>query len=139
MIKKILWCVVFAFLMSFTASAARVSSDCHPEGVYTSCNSKNIDDDLDLKYTFTSDSLYVDVADTGCGLTSYQLIYSESNPNKCIALETIYNPDNGQEYVFIHKAEFTPLNDDCSEILISWEMRTNEDKIKRIKERIRRK
>lgn len=138
MIKKILWCLVCTLMLSINNSAAKSIGDCHPEGVYTSCDTNTADSDLNLKYTFVGDSLYVDVAESGCGLTSYQLIYSETNPNQCIALETFYNPDNGKEYVFVHHAEFTPLKRDCSEILITWEMRTEDSKYKKTKERIRR-
>jgi len=92
--------VIFVSLLTLTVCNARVKLVFNPEGKWVSTipMTKMTTDLVDCSYTFTGDSLYVDVYPSGCGLAamSIQNYRNTKIGFKCDAVDTMYDIYTGK-------------------------------------------
>lgn len=92
--------VIFVSLLALTVCNSRVKLVFNPEGKWVSTvpMTKMTTDLVDCSYTFTGDSLYVDVYPSGCGLAamSIQNYRNTKIGFKCDAVDTMYDIYTGK-------------------------------------------
>lgn len=92
--------VIFVSLLALTVCNARIKLVFNPEGKWVSTvpMTKMTTDLVDCSYTFTGDSLYVDVYPSGCGLAamSIQNYRNTKIGFKCDAVDTMYDIYTGK-------------------------------------------
>lgn len=92
--------VLLIAILTLSVCNARVKLAFNPEGKWVSTipMTKMTPDLVDCSYTFTGDSLYVDVYPSGCGLAamSIQNYRNTKTGFKCDAVDTMYDIYTGK-------------------------------------------
>lgn len=93
------------------------------QGRYISSDSKAL-------FTFTGDSLYIDCADSGCGIYAMKLTYTKKDFSECYGDETIYDPETDKSYKERHHISFNRIG--VRKVLVRWENEPSDTIIKRL-------
>jgi hypothetical protein len=92
--------VLLIAILTLSVCNARVKLVFNPEGKWVSTipMTKMTPDLVDCSYTFTGDSLYVDVYPSGCGLASMSIQNYRNTKTgfKCDAVDTMYDIYTGK-------------------------------------------
>ena len=128
--KKLL--ILGALLLSLTANAKVIN----PQGkwVTTIPMTKMDADFIDVTYTFTGDSLYIDTYPSGCSLAQMSISKFESTEDgfKCDAIDTLYDIFKGHKiHEKLYHLEFKKDKTRRGEILRVYRDDTLVDIIKR--------
>lgn len=96
--KKLTFCVL---LSTFIVVSFAFSSNPHKKVKHDNLNGKYISLDREYIFTFSNDSLYVDMAGSGCGVSVYKLHRCKGNDITYIAFEEACSHDEGIKKVLI--------------------------------------
>ena len=92
--------VLFVSLLALTVCNAGVELVFNPDGKWVSTipMTKIAPDLVDCSYTFTGDSLYIDVYPSGCGLAAMKIqnLKNLKNGFTCEAIDTMYDIYTGK-------------------------------------------
>lgn len=92
--------VLFVSLLTLTVCNAGVELVFNPDGKWVSTipMTKIAPDLVDCSYTFTGDSLYIDVYPSGCGLAAMKIqnLKNLKNGFACEAIDTMYDIYTGK-------------------------------------------
>ncbi len=86
--KKLFFTIIFLCVCLFS-----YSNDLNGKYLTEDYNTKSIDGLIKVTYTFTNDSLYIDVYPSGCGISAMSL--KQTSDNDYEAVETLYDITSG--------------------------------------------
>lgn len=132
--KKIAICMMMV-LFSIAMLAQRPIV---PLGEYVSMQTEETED-FAVKYTFTKDSLYIDVYPSGCGLTSYKLRRcNKSSQWDYVAIETGKHPYTKKTMHLMHYLKAVKLDKTRTRWKIKWRCAKYNGKTNEFEETIER-
>ena len=106
--------LLISIALFIAASVCYSSNPKLPKGTYITL-------DREIMYTFVNDSLYIDKADSGCGMYALKLVYDEENDSYKGEQTFSYN---GKSFTEVYHLAFHRLNKKA--FLVWWESQAPE-------------
>ena len=132
--KKIAICL----LLLFFSIAMLAQRPVVPLGEYVTIQTEETEV-FGVKYTFTKDSLYIDVYPSGCGLTSYKLKrYNKTKQWDYVAIETGKHPYTKKTVCLKHYVKATKIGRSGTKWKIKWRCAKYNGKTNEFEETIER-
>jgi len=112
--------IVIFLMMVFTSIAVLAQRPVVPLGEYVTIQTEETED-IAVKYTFTKDSLYIDVYPSGCGLISYKLKrHYKTKQWNYVAIETGKHPYTKKTMSLKHYVKATKIDRSGTKWKIKW-------------------